>query len=332
MNEQIAEQEQQTQENSTQSDFQEDEFSSVLPEDTPDQEIEETGEEPEISIQDGEVNFRDDFFGDVPDKTGEENASQPSNVQKQVPNYYTDEELQNIPADQWDKSRMPDDVRRYYEAFQNQIAAYERQQEIQQRAQTPPSFLTQPKQLTPKELNDEAMKVAVERLGLKSDDDYDVYDDEHRAALDIARQEILQRNATETADYQRKAGEYQNWVNFSRLLISQPDFNEFKNWYLGEVQKSGNTPEQIDEGLKRVAQTQGFGAVQGIWTEFYRQFRASKAQSQNKPVSRPRAKMPAPLESTRGGNNDGKRIVNMKDFGNLDEDAQVQALMDMGIV
>ena len=323
MDEQIQEQ---TQESSLEADFQEQEPINDIPEDEPVSDVSD-GKEPEVSIKDGEVNFSDDFFGDVPDdKPSGENTEAD---QKESPNYYTDEELQNTPADQWDKARMPDDVKRYYEAFLNQRAAVERQKEIQQRAQTPPSFLTQPKQYTPKELNDEAMKLAVQKLGLDDADDFDDYEGEHRAALDMARQELLQKNASETADYLRKAGEYQNWQRFSGQLAEQPDFNEFHNWYLGEVKKSGNTPEQIDAGLKNLADMQGFGAVQNVWAEFYRQFRASKTQ--NKPVQRTRAKIPPALESTRGGS-DGRKTYNMREFGNLDEDAQVQALMDMGIV
>lgn len=335
MDEQIQEQ---TQESSLEADFQEDNQIENIPEDEPVSEPEE-GEEPEISIKDGEVKFSDDFFGDVPDD--KPSGKDIEVKQEEKPNYYTDEELQNTPASQWDKSRMPDDVKRYYEAFLNQQAAIERQKEMQQIAQTPPSFLTQPKQYTPKELHEESKKLALERLGLKDADDFDEYDGEHRAALDMARMELLQKNANETADYQRKAGEYKNWRMFSGQLAAQPDFNEFHQWYLGEVRKNGNTPEQIDAGLKNLADMQGFGAVQQVWSEFYRQFKSSefsrqfkssKTQVQNKPVQRTRAKTPPTLESTRGGNVVKGRIYNMRDFGKLDEDAQVQALIDMGIV
>ena len=301
------------------------EINDVIPEDEPVSEIEDTTE-PEVAIQDGEVKFSDDFFDEIPD----DKPLQQENIK--TPNYYTDEEIQNIPANQWDKSRMPDDVRKYYEAFVKQQEARTRQQEIQKRAETPPSFLEQPKRFTPKELHEEAMKLAVQNLGLKSADDFDTYEGEHLAALDMARQEILQKNAAETANYQRKANEYQNWQMFSGQLAAQPDFNEFHQWYLDEIKKNGNTPEQIDAGLKNLANLQGFGAVQNVWSEFYRQFQNSKTQAQNRPVQRTRAKTPPILESTQGGNSGNKRSYNMREFGNLDEDAQVQALMDMGIV
>ena len=302
------------------------------------------GKEPEIFIRDGEVNFSGDFFDDVPENkpekpSGEDNNDTGENAgteKKETVNYYTDEELQNTPAESWDKARMPEDVRRYYEAYQRQLENHARQQrvqqEIQQRVQTPPAFLREPKKYTPKELNEEAMKIAAEKLGLKSSDELDDYDAEHRAALDIARSEILQKNSAETADYNHKTGEYKNWQIFSGQLAAQPDFNEFGQWYLEKVRKNGNTVEQVNAELMNIAKMQGFGTVQQIWTEFYRRFRAYKAQAQNKPVARTRAKTPPTLESTQGGSQNNRKTYSMREFGQLDDDAQAQALIDMGIV
>ena len=72
-------------------------------------------QEPEISLQDGELKFSDDFFGDVQDNPKEDN--QPSQSQAQTPNYYTGEELQEIPYEKWDTARMPEDVKPYVEAY-----------------------------------------------------------------------------------------------------------------------------------------------------------------------------------------------------------------------
>lgn len=67
----------------------------------------QTAEEPEIAIQDGEVKFRDDFFGDIADEpeTNEaERQKEPEEPEKveekqtQEPseNYYNHEELENL--------------------------------------------------------------------------------------------------------------------------------------------------------------------------------------------------------------------------------------------
>ena len=309
-----------------------------IPEDEPSSEVTgDDGQEPEISIQDGEVKFSDDFFGDIPDNADDDEDLKPKSLEGKTqlsenePKYYTDEDLQNIPFEQWDKARMPDDVRRYVEAYTKQQEALARQREFQQRAQTVPSFLTPPKQYTPQELYDEAMKAAVQKLGLNSADDFDAYEGLHQTALAMARQEIMQKNAVDTANYQRNALEYQRWQMFSGQIAAQADYNDFHQWYLNEVKKNGNTPEQIDAGLERIAREQGYGAVQQVWSELYKQFRASKTPKPA-PVQRTRAKTPSPLEGTRGGSNEGRRIVDVRNFGNLDEDAQAQALIDMGIV
>ena len=308
---------------------------NALPEDEPvqqeqgqEQELEQE-KEPEISIQDGEVNFSDDFFGDVPEKAADNKELKPQIPQNPEPNYYSDEELTNVPIEQWDKERMPDDVKRYVEAYQKQMEARERQREIQQKAQTPPDFLTPPKQYTPQELHEEAMKMAVEKLGLKSTDEFDAYEGLHQTALEMARQELMQKHYAETANYQRQAGEYQQWQMFSGQLAGQSDFNDFHQWYLGEVTKNGNTLEQINAGLEKLAREQGYGAVQRVWAEFYRLFKADKAP---KPIPKTKPKMPPTLESSRGGNNDGRRTFDLRNFGKLDDDAQAQALIDMGLV
>lgn len=313
-----------------------------IPEDEPipESDTSEDGNEPEVSIKDGEVNFSDDFFDDVPDDKASDEGNPPDwhtppifNDKKTEPvKYYSDEDLENIPASQWDQARMPDDVKRYYNAFLRQQEALTRQQEIQEQAKNPPVFLNQPKQFTPKELHEEAMKLAVQKLGLSDPDDFDIYEGEHSAALDMARQEILQKNAAETANYQRKAGEYQSWQMFTAQLAGQSDYNEFHQWYLDEVKKNGNTPEQINAGLKVLADSQGFGAVENAWREFYRIFKTSKSQSQNRTQQRSRRETPPTLESTRGGYSNNKKSVNMRDFGKMNEDEQVQALIDMGIV
>ena len=315
----------QTQESSFEPNLEQTEPINDIPEDEPAVNSDNDGSEPEISLQDGEVKFSDDFFDDIPDDKASEFKEQGK------PNYYTDEELQNIPANNWDKSRMPDDVKKYYDAFLAQQAAFSKQQEIQQRAETPPSFLTEPKRYTPKDLHEEAVKLAVQKLGLNNTDDFDIYEGEHLAALDMARQELLQKSTNEAADYQRKFSEYKNWTTFQAQLAGQSDFKDFHNWYLDEITKNGNTEEQINAGLVKLAESQGFGAVQQTWAQMYQIYKNSKTQ--NKPsIQRTRAKMPPRLESSQGGNSSNRRSYNMRDFANLDEDGQVQALMDMGIV
>ena len=303
------------------------EYNEPVLEDAPQPEPEpqtEVDVEPEISISDGEVKFRDDFFGDVQDEPIADEAPEPP-----APNYYTDDELQNTPYEQWDMSRMPEEVQRYAKYLNAQTAARQAREQIEQRANTTPSFLNEPKQFTPKELNQEAEKLAVQRLGLEDVDELDEYEGEHRAAIDMARQELMQKRNSEISSYQRTVSEYQQLQRFNAELSARPDFGDFQTWYMGKLKESGHTLEQVNGGLGKVAQTQGFKAVQDFWGYAFREFLGERAKSTQSRT--PRAKTPPTLERSRGGSYDNRKSFNVREFGQLDDDAQAQALMDMGI-
>lgn len=306
-----------------------------LPEDAP---------EPEISITtDGQVQFGKDFFGDIQnepvnnnsDATQTATTTNTTTHTQTTPNYYTDEELQNTPYEQWDMARMPEEVRRYATALNKQREIQIRQQQIQQTSQNLPDFLVQPKQYTPKELNEEARALAIKKLGLENADEFDDYEGEHRAAVDVARQELLLKRADEIANYQRQRGEFEQLQQFNANFVAQPDYNDFQKWYFNEVQSKNITHGQVLTELTNLAQNQGCRAVQAFWGDVYKRFQSEKlrnAQNVQAPAQRTRAKMPPTLESSRGGSYDGRKNINFRDFGELDDDAQAQALIDMGIV
>ena len=296
----------------------------------------EVGEdEPEISLQDGEVKFSDDFFGDLKDEP-EDNQQAP-----QASNYYTDEELQNTPYERWDLNRMPEEVRRYAQFLNAQTAArqqqYQYQQQIAQRPQTPP-FIQEVKQYTPQELSKEAEKVAIERLGLKDPDDFDVYESEHAAALNIAMQELAQKRNEEIANYQQQTAGWQGLQQLNAEIASRPDFREYREWFRAKAQSEGTTPEQINENLSAYLKNGGsYQEAQKVIATFYQMFQNAKASKGNNNNSKGRQvqrrpQRPPVLEGTRGGSYEGKRSLNFRNFGEMDSDAQAQALMDIGIV
>ena len=87
--------------------------------------------------EDGNLEFGDEFFTDIPDSAEEETKA---------PNYYTDDELRMIPFEQWDLNRLNGDVGKF---------AYEVQRQLQQRVENRqsqawenrplPSGMTEPK-------------------------------------------------------------------------------------------------------------------------------------------------------------------------------------------
>ncbi|MBQ9596505.1 MAG: hypothetical protein IJR35_11685 [Synergistaceae bacterium] len=289
--------------------------------------------------EDGEVKFSDEYLGEVeknlfpertPDESAEENEDSEAPEQKQAqPKYYTPEELANTPYEQWDVNRLNGNVKDFVPIVQQQIAARQAQALTAQRqAQNQlGNFIQAPVQYTPKELADAAQALAVERLGLDDPDDFDEYEGEHRAALNLAMQELSGQRQAEIANYQRASGEYQQLQEFNRRLEAQPDFREFYTWYESMCKAKNVTPQQVNASLWNYAQSNGyrFGEIAGIMGSWYREFQQTKA-------SRPRASRPPALEGSRGSSYDGAGSVNLRNFGEMDLDRQARALMKMGIV
>ncbi|MBQ7220775.1 MAG: hypothetical protein IJS28_07340 [Synergistaceae bacterium] len=264
--------------------------------------------------EDGEVEFRDEFFGDL----GLDEPERPAR--------YTEQELRQTPYEQWDESRLEGDVKDYIPIVREQMQRRQIEEQMAQRSQTPPMF-TAPQQYTPKELADDAQKLACERLGLEDPDDFDEYESEHRAALSLAMQELSNRRTAEIAQYQRMSNDYQQLQNFNAQLVRQPDYMEFDRWFTGKLQEAKVTPAQVNAGLMEYARQSGgdFRSIQGVLSNWYQEFRAE--QGRNRPAPRNR---PPVLEGAGGTSYEGRRSVDMRKFSSMDMDGQAEALMRMG--
>ena len=117
--------------------------------------------------------------------------------------------------------------------------------------------MTEPKPYTPKELSDESLKLACEKLGLKDPEDFDGYELEHNAALTIAREELLAKRTAEVSGYKQAVAEWQDNLKFQADLVRLPDFNDFNQWYIGKCREAGATPEQVNMELVRRAHENG---------------------------------------------------------------------------
>ena len=312
-------------------------------------------EEPEIAIQDGEVKFRDDFFGDIDDepKPDEiERQEEPERVETQETSQaqeppqalYTDEEYRNTPFTQWNIDRLPEAVKPYANAVREQMIASQRQQQIQyQIANNPekPPYIQEVKEYTVDELSSEAEKLACQKLGITDPEDFEpAYESRHAAAREIAMRELLQKRNEQVAYYRQQVNDYQYLRQVNAIIANQPDFNEYQKWFVEEAKRIGKTPEQMNEVLAQHAEAKhgGFKEIADVVTRWYQTFRQSKSQQaqqtqqrQLKFTSKQRPSKPPVLEGTQGGYQ-GKRTYNIKKFGELDNDQQAQALMDMGIV
>ena len=270
----------------------------------------------------GDVEFNEDFFSDMGNEDNTPEQLKP----------YTREELQSIPFEHWDENRIEGNVQDYIPIVRDQMMRRQMEQQIAMRANTPP-VANAPQQYTPSELAEDAKKLACERLGIDDPDDFDEYEGEHQAALNIAMQELSQRRTAEVAQYQRVTRDYQDLQRFNAELVRRPDYAEFDRWFSGKLQEAGVTAAQVDAGLQTYALKSGgdFGSLRNIIAGWYQEFQQEKTAGRGTPMRRmSRPNRPPVLESPRGTSYEGRRSVDMRKFGSLDQEAQARALMRMG--
>ena len=278
--------------------------------------------EPEVALDDnGEVKFSEDFFDNV-------------NDEPMPPEYYTRDELLNTPYENWNVERLNGDVREFIPIVREQLQRRAMLQQLSQLPTTPP-FMQEVQPYTPQQLAEEAQKLAIEKLGLEDPDDFDEYEGSHRAAFDMASQELLQKRNAEVQNYQRGTVEFQNLQKFNAELAMQPDFRDFDAWFTGKLRARGITPQQVNAALQAYAVQSGgnFGIIQGVISNWYREFQAERNGNRTSSPTRMHDTRPPVLESTRGGTSyDTRRGVNLRSLGEMDVDAQAQALMNMRLV
>ena len=302
--------------------------------------------------EDGNIEFGSEFFGDMPDSAEEE---------PKAPQYYTDDELSQIPFQQWDLSRLNGNipVSHYVPIVQSQLQRAQAYRQSQTWENRPlPSGITEPKAYTPKELNEAALKLACEKLGLDDAEDFDSYENEHKAAYELAANELIQRRNAEMSGYKSVLQSWNANNRYQAELTQRADFPEFQQWYVKECQRAGYTPEQVEAALNEAVKQNGnnFGLVQQTVEGWYQTFLAQKgtpkpigkyprydAQTSRYPryesgggaMNAPRMRrvsMPPVLESTRGNNYGGRASIRAEDFAGMTADEQAQALMNMGVV
>ena len=265
--------------------------------------------------EDGEVDFSDEFLG------YEDEPEQP-----EKPARYTADELKNIPFEQWQPDRLEGDIRDYIPIVREQMLRRQMQQQIAQRPETP-AQMNAPQPYTPQELASAARKLACEKLGLDDPDDFDVYEDEHQAALKLAMDELSQQRNTEVAQYQKVTRDYQSLQKFNADLVKQPDYMEFDRWLGKKMQEAKVTPQQVEAGFQEYLRNSGgnYRGVQGVIESWYKEFRQGRGQN------RPKSQKPPILEGTNGRSYTGPRRMNLERFGELDTDGQAEMLIKMGL-
>lgn len=291
-----------------------------------------------ISVKDGELEYGDDFFGDI----AKEEKEEPKKEIQDEPKYYSPDELKNIPFEQWDVNRLHGDIKDFVPFVQEQMRARNSQIAAQQAAKNAqnaslPDFIVEPKKYTPKELAEAAKNLACEKLGLSNPDDYDDLEMEHQAAYKMASDEIMHKYWSDNQAYEHAKAEWQRLMRFNAEFDTSPDFNQFNQWFLASLQARGVTPQQVSDYLLSLARENGndFGIIAQAKLNMYREFKQAQAMAQNQtitPIKKTRAKPPEKLESSGGSNSGMQKRFDMSRFGELDADAQAEALVNMGII
>ena len=286
---------------------------------------------------DGELEFGEGFFGNIAEAE-QEKPPEAQPTQPTQPNYYSDEELSNTPYTQWDRGRLPPEVQKYFDIATKQFQASQPRPQPQQIQYHPlPPEFVEPKQYDFRELASESKKLACEKLGIDAED-FDDYEQEHRAAANLAMSELLSKRTDEIRAYQQTKAEWDDNQAFQAALARQPDFPQFNAWYMRKVQEVGATPQQVDEGLMNVARQNGnrFGLIKQIVGGWYQDFRQETARQQQiqlvKPQTQPQRKKPPVLEGSGSTEYTEGYRLNLKELGSMSPDEQAQAFIKLGLV
>lgn len=264
------------------------------------------------------------------------NTQQPTPPTQPV--MYTDEELRETPFEQWDETRISGDVSRYIPFFKEQLARRRAQAEFVARhnaqalaapQQNAPQMPQAPQPYTPKELSEAAVKLARERLKLDDDDEFDMYEPEHFAAMQQATGELQAARREEIAKFQHAAQGQEQFGRFWADMSARADINDFNNWATETLIRNGQRPEMIADYIKNTGDYAG--GIQAV-NMLYQGYLASKRQAaQNIQNGRINNRVPA-VENAANAVNTGGRKFDLSKLGEMNDDQQQQAFIDSGFM
>lgn len=319
--------------------------------------------EPEVSInKDGDLNFSDEFwddtfkFDDNPEPKPEKvkPAKTQPDATKPAENYYTDDELNTIPYEDWEIDRLNGniDIKRYANIVRQQMIMrnvgarqqLQQQQLSQPQAQPPQQAPEPPKEYTPKELSNEAMALAKKRLGLDEDAELELnYEPEHMAAYMQATQELNNLRQAQINQYHSQQAEIQHYQAFHQELSRMPDFKEFNGWLGNKLQENNLTWNDLNQRLGQYLQASGgrYSAVENLISAWFGEFRNAKTRAQQiqpaqpaQPAQAVRGNKPPVLETASGnfGTSKNSGVRDLRAFGRMSQDEQAKMLEQWGVV
>lgn len=272
----------------------------------------------EIGVDDnGDLTISNSFFDD---------ESKPESPQpKPEEQGLSDDYLRDTPFEQWDESKIKGDVSRYLPFMKEQLARrqaqanfIQQQQQIQQQ-----NAENIPKPYTPKELAADGKKLAAQRLGLDSDEDIDMYEPVHYAAMQQAVKELNEQREAQIRNYQGLSQAQMNFGAYMADLQARPYFKDFDNFFTASLAKIGQTPQMVIDYVKRTGK---YNDLQRTVETMHRRYLETQHNA-----NKSNARVPN-VENTNNAAATGGRVFNLSAFREMSDDEQAQALINAGYV
>ena len=272
----------------------------------------------EIGVDDnGDLTISNSFFDD---------ESKPESPQpKPEEQGLSDDYLRDTPFEQWDESKIKGDVSRYLPFMKEQLARrqaqanfIQQQQQIQQQ-----NAENIPKPYTPKELAADGKKLAAQRLGLDSDEDIDMYEPDHYAAMQQAVKELNEQREAQIRNYQGLSQAQMNFGAYMADLQARPYFKDFDNFFTASLAKTGQTPQMVIDYVKRTGK---YNDLQRTVETMHRRYLEMQHNA-----NKSKARVPN-VENTNNAVATGGRVFNLSAFREMNDDEQAQALINAGYV
>ena len=272
----------------------------------------------EIGVDDnGDLTISNSFFDD---------ESKPESPQpKPEEQGLSDDYLRDTPFEQWDESKIKGDVSRYLPFMKEQLARrqaqanfIQQQQQIQQQ-----NAENIPKPYTPKELAADGKKLAAQRLGLDSDEDIDMYEPDHYAAMQQAVKELNEQREAQIRNYQGLSQAQMNFGAYMADLQARPYFKDFDNFFTASLAKTGQTPQMVIDYVKRTGK---YNDLQRTVETMHRRYLEMQHNA-----NKSKARVPN-VENTNNAVATGGRVFNLSAFKEMNDDEQAQALINAGYV
>ena len=277
----------------------------------------------EIGVDDnGDLTISNSFFND---ESKPESPQLEPEQPKPEEQGLSDDYLRDTPFEQWDESKIKGDVSRYLPFMKEQLARrraqanfIQQQQQIQQQ-----NAENIPKPYTPKELAADGKKLAAQRLGLDSDEDIDMYEPDHYAAMQQAVKELNEQREAQIRNYQGLSQAQMNFGAYMADLQARPYFKDFDNFFTASLAKTGQTPQMVIDYVKRTGK---YNDLQRTVETMHRRYLEMQHNA-----NKSKARVPN-VENTNNAVATGGRVFNLSAFKEMNDDEQAQALINAGYV